>query len=152
MGAALNMKKRIQSGTQREAGKAGKVQRGHESGPRWSLGLAYALFFLAYCVVIALWAEPRVQHFGRPTAFYFDERFFRSFLIRPNGVVEYMARGLHQCYQFTWLGAGITTALAGLLALGSWLLLGKLRPGPAGTLCLWPVVGLLAIQRQYAFP
>lgn len=152
MGAALNMKKRIQSGTQREAGKAGKVQRGHESGPRWSLGLAYALFFLAYCVVIALWAEPRVQHFGRPTAFYFDERFFRSFLIRPGGVVEYMARGLHQCYQFTWLGAGITTALAGLLALGSWLLLGKLRPGPAGTLCLWPVVGLLAIQRQYAFP
>jgi hypothetical protein len=152
MGAALNMKKRIQSGTQREAGKAGKVQRGHESGPRWSLSLAYALFFLAYCVVIALWAEPRVQHFGRPTAFYFDERFFRSFLIRPGGVVEYMARGLHQCYQFTWLGAGITTALAGLLALGSWLLLGKLRPGPAGTLCLWPVVGLLAIQRQYAFP
>ena len=47
MGTALNMKKRIQSGTQREAGKAGKVQQGHESGPRWSLSLAYALFFLA---------------------------------------------------------------------------------------------------------
>ena len=152
MGVALNMKKRIQSATQREAGKVGKAQQALESGPRWSLGLAYALFFLAYCVVIALWAEPRVQHFGRPTAFYFDERFFRSFLIRPGGVVEYMARGLHQCYQFTWLGAGITTTLAGLLALGSWLLLGKLRPGPTGTLCLWPVVGLLAVQRQYAFP
>ena len=152
MGAPVNMKKRIQSGTQREAGKAGKVQGGYELGPRWSLSLAYALFFLAYCVVIAFWAEPRVQHFGRPTAFYFDERFFQGFLIRPGGVVEYMARGLHQCYQFTWLGAGITTALAGLLALGSWLLLGKLKPGPVGTLCLWPVVGLLAIQRQYAFP
>ena len=146
MGTALKMKKRIQSATQREAGKAGKVQQGHESGPRWSLSLAYALFFLAYCVVIALWAQPRVQFFGRPTAFYFDERFFRSFLIRPGGVVEYMARGLHQCYQFTWLGAGITTALAGLLALGSWLLLGKLKPGPAGTLCLWPALGLLAIH------
>ena len=152
MGAALNMKKRIQSATLREAGKVGKVQQAIESGPRWSLGMAYALFFLAYCVVIALWAEPRVQHFGRPTAFYFDERFFQGFLIRPGGVVEYMARGLHQCYQFTWLGAGITTALAGLLALGSWLLLRKIGPGSAGTLCLWPVVGLLAIQRQYAFP
>ena len=152
MGTTLNMKKRIQSATQRKAGKAGKVQPALESGPRWSLGWAYALFFLAYCVVIVLWAEPRVQHFGRPRAFYFDEGFFRSFLIRPGGLVEYMARGLQQCYQFTWLGAGITTALAGLLALGSWLLLGKLKPGPAGTLCLWPAVGLLAVQQQYAFP
>jgi hypothetical protein len=144
-------KKRIQSGTQREAGKAGEVQRGHESGPRWSLSLAYALFFLAYCVVIALWAEPRVQFFGRPIAFYFDERFLNSFLIRPGGFVEYLACGLHQCYQFIWLGAAITTALAGLLAAGSWLLLRKIGPGSAGTLCLWPAVGLLAIQRQYDF-
>ena len=46
----------------------------------------------------------------------------------------------------------MTTALAGLLVIGSWVLLRKLGPGPAGTLCLWPAVGLLAVQRQYAFP
>src|ERR1035438_9394714 len=110
-----------------------------------------ALFFAAYCVVIALWAEPRVQFFGRPVAFYFDERFLKNFLIRPGGFVEYLACGLHQCYQFTWLGAAVATALAGLLALGSWLLLRRIGPGSAGTLCLWPAVALLAIQRQYDF-
>ena len=46
----------------------------------------------------------------------------------------------------------MTTVLAGLLVPGSWVLLRKLGPGPAGTLCLWPAVSLLAVQRQYAFP
>ena len=114
--------------------------------------MSCALFFLAYWAVMALWAEPRVQYFGRPSAFYFDERFLRSFLIRPGGLAECLARGLHQCYQFPWLGAGVTTALAGLLTFGSWLLLRKLGPGFVGTLCLWPALGLLVVQRQYEFP
>ncbi len=114
--------------------------------------MAYAVFFLAYGVTIALWAEPRSQFFGRPAAFYFDERFFRSFLIWPGGILEFLSCGLHQCYQFTWLGAAMTTALAGFLALGSWLLLRKIGPGAAGALCLWPSLGVLAIQRQYEFP
>ena len=132
----LNMKKRIPKIPQREPGSVGTDQRPRKSRPRWFFGLPYALFFAAYCVVIALWAEPRVQFFGQPVAFYFDERFLKNFLLRPGGLVEYLACGLHQCYQFPWLGAAITTALAGLLALGSWLLLWKIGPGSVGTLCL----------------
>jgi hypothetical protein len=118
----------------------------------WSFGYAYAGFFLVYYVAVALFAEPRVQYFGRPAAFYFDQRFFEKFLIRPGGLIEYLASGLHQGYQFNWLGAAITTALAGLFVLGAWLLLRKIGPGPVRTLCLWPALGLLLSQRQYAFP
>ena len=148
----LKMRKRHESARQRDAGKVASVERDRKPGPRWTWGLAYALFFLAYGVTIAMWAEPRVQFFGRPAAFYFDERFLRSFLIWPGGIAEFLSRGLHQCYQFTWLGVAITSTLAGFLALGSWLLLRKIGPGAAGVLCLWPSLGVLAIQRQYEFP
>lgn len=148
----LKMRKCRESARKRDAGKVASVERDRKPGPRWTLGIAYALFFLAYGVTIALWAEPRVQFFGRPAAFYFDERFLRSFLIWPGGIAEFLSRGLHQCYQFTWLGVAITSALAGFLALGSWLLLRKIGPDAAGVLCLWPSLGVLAIQRQYEFP
>ena len=115
------------------------------------LWIAYAIFFLGYYVLIALWAEPRVQYFGRTAAFRFDQRFFEALLIRPGGLVEYVADGLHQCYQYTWLGAAITTAIAGMLVLGTGLILGKIGRGPVGSLCLWPALGLLLIQRQYSF-
>ena len=148
----LKMRKCRESARKLDAGKVASVERDRKPGPRWTLGIAYALFFLAYGVTIALWAEPRVQFFGRPAAFYFDERFLRSFLIWPGGIAEFLSRGLHQCYQFTWLGVAITSALAGFLALGSWLLLRKIGPDAAGVLCLWPSLGVLAIQRQYEFP
>jgi hypothetical protein len=146
------MRKRRESARKRDAGKIASVERDQKAWPRWILVVLHALFFLAYGVMITLWAEPRVQFFGRETAFYFDERFFRSFLIWPGGITEFLSRGVHQCYQFTWLGAAITTALAGFLALGSWLLLRKIGPGAAGVLYLWPALGLFAIQRQYEFP
>lgn len=114
-------------------------------------GAAFAIFFLVYYVFIALWAEPRVQYFGRPAAFRFDERFFQAFLIRPGGLVEYVASGLHQCYQYTWLGAAVTTGIAGLFAFGTWLLLARIGRGPVRSLCLWPTLGLLLIERQYSF-
>ncbi|HLP75873.1 MAG TPA: DUF6057 family protein, partial [Candidatus Paceibacterota bacterium] len=145
------MTKRPESDPKRNAGKVASVERDRNPG-RWTSGIAFALFFLAYGVAIALWAEPRSQFFGRQVAFYFDGRFFRSFLIWPGGIAEFLSRGLHQCYQITWLGAAITTALAGFLALGSRLLLRKIASGAAGVLCLWPALGLLAIQRQYEFP
>jgi Family of unknown function (DUF6057) len=113
---------------------------------------AYGGFFLVYYIAVALFVEPRVQYLGRPAAFYFDQRFFEKFLIRPGGLIEYLASGLHQGYQFNWLGAAITTALAGLFVLGAWLLLQKIGRGPVRTLCLWPALGLLLGQRQYSFP
>ena len=126
------------------------VQPAQETARTFSF--AYAGFFVVYYVAVALFAEPRVQYYGRPAAFYFDHRFFEKFLIRPGGLIEYLASGLHQGYQFNWLGAAITTALAGLFVLGAWLLLRKIGTGPVRTLCLWPALGLLLIQRQYAFP
>jgi hypothetical protein len=146
------MKHSVQSAPKRPAGKVGAEPQGREPEARGSLVVAYALFFLAYFVVVAVWAEPRVQYFGRPAAFCFDGRFFRSFLIWPGGIAEFLSCGLHQCHQFTWLGAAVTTVLAGCLTLGSWLLLRRIGPGAAGVLCLWPSLGLLAIQRQYEFP
>ncbi len=118
------------------------------NGPRW---LVAGLFFLGY-FFYTWWLNPTLQYHAFSPVFFTSAAFLKDFTGYPGGLVEYAAAFLMQFYLFPWLGALITTAIAGLLYQAAKQLLGKAGLEPARVLPFAPPILLLLLQQQYEYP
>lgn len=85
------------------------------------------LFFLLYYLYVWLVVDPRLicgyHRCSRGLLFTSEWSLLEEHLLRPGGVIEYLARWLYQFYWFGWAGALIMTAMALAACLGTGALL-----------------------------
>ena len=73
------------------------------------------VFFVLFYLYFWLWIQPVLFYQSQQPVFFFDSRFFNSFLSYPGGLAEYAGAFLSQLYYFSWAGALLITFLAWLL-------------------------------------
>ncbi len=109
-----------------------------------------AFCFLLYFLYIGLRVEPVLQYHQAAPEFFLETAFFRSFLDRPGGILEYAAAFLAQCYQFNWLGAAIATGITGSMVLAARALSIQAGQGAIGAACIVPAILMLMLQSDYS--
>jgi len=124
--------------------------------PTLGTRLRDVVFFILFFLYLRLVVDVRlIAHCAGPRSgdlpvFYRGWTFFREFVVRPGGLVEYAGAFLFQLFSHAWLGALVVTCLAWLLSLcvsGCFAASGSQR-----LRCLRhvPAVLLLAIYSRYA--
>lgn len=120
--------------------------------PGLARNLQYAALLAAYFLWVWLGISPPLQYSSLTPAFFFNETFLREHWGYAGGMVEYFEALLLQYYQHDWLGAFVTTCLAGLVTLCSSFILRTFRCQSPGPLALVPALLLLTSQVQYDYP
>lgn len=128
-------------------------------GRTWRPRAETGVFFLLYYLYVSLVIDPRLIHHTlgilvsyHALSFSTGWDFFRPFLARPGGLVEYAARFLSPFFSFGWVGALIVTALAWITCLGVDLL-NRVAGRPRGMVLRYvPAVLLLVLFGSYSHP
>jgi len=111
------------------------------------------VFFIAYFLYLWLRINPALYFQRQQPILLFDFQFLKEFLSLPGGPVAWSAAFLSQFYYYSWVGAGIITALA---ILSCWLtrriLPLKNAALPLQLLSFVPAVLLLILHGQYNHP
>ncbi len=123
---------------------------GKAARPRVGFWGCAAFCFLLYFLYIGLRVEPVLQYHQAAPEFFLETAFFRSFLDRPGGILEYAAAFLAQCYQFNWLGAAIATGITGLMVFAARALSIQAGQGAIGAVCIVPAILMLMLQSDYS--
>lgn len=116
------------------------------------LPLRTGLFFLLYFCYVWWWIDPALEFQAYSPIFFTGGTFLSEFTGYPGGLLEYIAAFLGQFFLFPWLGAAITTGLAGLLYLAFKQALIKTGTTRPQMLPFVPPVLLLMAQQQYSMP
>jgi hypothetical protein len=103
--------------------------------------------FLYACLLI----EPALQFQALGPVFLINQRFFQEHCLYPGGLIDYAAAFILQFYRFSWLGALLTTALAGGICFALRRLLDRSGWPGLRILPLAVMVLLLAAQSHYGF-
>ncbi len=107
---------------------------------------------LAYFLYAWLWLDPACEWQAQGAVFLTSRTFFIEHCRYPGGLIDYAAGFIFQFFRWAWLGALISTLVAGGLCLALSRLLA--RSGSRGRL-LVPILAtilLLSIQSNYAYP
>jgi tetratricopeptide (TPR) repeat protein len=117
---------------------------------RFGLTLFFFLLFYLY-----FWKriDPSLVYQEQESVFFFGHAFFRSFLNRPGGCVEYVSAFLSQFYMVPWVGALIVTAIAWLAAQSIvWMVQGLNGPRSMQAVHLAPAGLLLMLHSNSVYP
>ena len=122
-------------------------------------GADTALFFLLFYLYVWLIIDPRLVDHAVGILFPYDGLsftagwpFFQEHLLRPGGIVEYVARFLSPFFCWAWIGALIVTAVAWATCV-SVDALTRLAGRPRGLVArLGPPMLLLALYAGYSQP
>ncbi len=113
-----------------------------------------AVFFICYFLYIWLRIEPGLIYQRQDPVFLTGSDFFRGFLSRPGGLLEYASALLSQFFYYVLPGALILTAAAwaGARLTRAWT--ASIRPGipPPPLFHLVPAILLLVFHSQYTHP
>lgn len=83
----------------------------------------HLLFFIFFYLYIWLRIDPRLLYYKNPDLFLLDIDFFKSFILYPGGLSDYISHFFYEFYYFSWLGAFIITLLTFFICLNySWFL------------------------------
>ncbi len=120
-----------------------------------ALPVRSALFLVLFFFYVWLRVDPGLVYYAHMITadFPFFSRnaaFLADLLAYPGGVVEYVSAGLSQLYYYSWIGALIATAVAGLLSLTAWLLVRAVTGRPPRFLHFVPPVLVLVCCGRYA--
>ena len=135
----------------------GCQQSASEKPSRFSLDTG--LFFLLFYLYLWLIIDPRlIDHAVGILSPYYSLTFtagwpfFQEHLMRPGGIIEYVARFLSQFFSWGWMGAMIVTAVASAMCWSVGALV-RLAKKPAGlAIRLVPPVLLLMMYTDYSQP
>ena len=111
-----------------------------------------ALFFTLFFFYVWLCLAPSLIYQAQEPAFFWGSRFFARFTQYPGGLTEYLAALLSQLFHFSWAGALLLTAGAGLVCLAGWDFLKAVGGRRVRFLALIPAIFLLAMRSYYPYP
>jgi len=113
-------------------------------------GLCTVVLLGLFYLHVWLLVNPSLIHEIRCPVFLTSLGFFKSFLHRPGGLVEYLSIFWSQFNYYPWAGALIITLTVGLICLATRGVLRAMRTGrDAGTAWLIPAVLFLLIYNRY---
>lgn len=110
------------------------------------------LFFLLFYLYVWLRVDPRLMYFWLSPAFptfSLSPGFFRAFLARPGGPVEYLAAFLSQFHYYSWAGALVITVVAVLLSLATGVFIKSMGDARPRVIHFVPAAMLLLFYNRY---
>lgn len=121
---------------------------------RQKLIILYSALFFIFCYLyIWIRIDPRLLYHRNPGLFLWDIEFFKSFLIYPGGIAEYISKFLLEFYYFGWAGAFVIVLLSFLICINYRWFLNNILSGPSnkiGVLFLIPAFCILNIYNRYS--
>ncbi len=110
-------------------------------------------FFVLFYLHVWLWIDPRLVYHRQCPIFMLGSAFFRDFLNRPGGLVEYLCALLSQVYPYPAVGALVITTAAGLVCLTTRTFVTKMGgTGVHVVYLLLPAILLLMLHNEYDHP
>jgi hypothetical protein len=106
-------------------------------------------FFLLFFLYVGLRIQPAAEYYSEDNLFSLTSAFFRPYLDRPGGLVEYAAAFLAQLNYHNWLGTFVFTALNALIFLAATGLCIQASGHAPLLICLAPSLALLAWRGRY---
>ena len=111
------------------------------------------LFFIFTFLYLGIQVRPDLIYFLQQPAFFLEKGFFMGFLTYPGGILDYLAAFIKQLFLYKWIGALVLT----ILYFTFYFVINRILKPAMGAkrlyiLILLPVVLLLIIHSQYAFP
>ena len=110
------------------------------------------VFFLAFFLYVWLRVDPVLQYHAVAPVFFTGEADVKRGLQYPGGLLDCLAALLMQFYQFSWIGALMTTLVAWLICNTLLKFLRTVSRAAIPGLHLLPALFLILLQDRYAYP